>query len=55
MSVIKRIFNAMIEARQKSAEREVAKILARTEFRKENPDYVEKLIRTKSLHLAGNV
>lgn len=42
--MFREIFNRMIEGRQARANFEVAKILARTEYKNETPEYLEQRI-----------
>lgn len=46
--MFKKIFNAIMYSKQASANREIAKILSRIEYRQEDPEYIlHKIINQK--------
>ena len=44
LQFFRRVYKAMIDARQRQANREVANYLHRNEFRRESIDFIEKMI-----------
>jgi len=44
LQFFRRVYKAMIDARQRQANREIAKYLHRNEFRRESIDFIENMI-----------
>ena len=44
LQFFRRVYKAMIDARQRQANREIANYLHRNEFRRESIDFIEKMI-----------
>ena len=44
LQFFRRVYKAMIDARQRQANREIAKYLHRNEFRQESIDFIENMI-----------